>query len=134
MSTSFLRENQAGFCKRRSCAQQVRILRRLTDVFRLKNLPFVLTFVDFKKALDSINREMLFAVLRNLPTRGAQYNYVNGSSSDTFSVATGILQGDVLAPFIYIIAVDYLLRQQSTKSPLVLLPTRIYLGDIQNNA
>ena len=35
--------------------------------------------------------------------------YVNGNSSDTFKVTTGVLQCDVLAPFMFVIVVDYIL-------------------------
>ena len=38
---------------------------------------------------------------------------VDGSISDPFDVTTGVLQGDVLAPFLFIIFVDYLLGKAS---------------------
>ena len=38
---------------------------------------------------------------------------VNGSISDPFDVTTGVLQGDVLAPFLFIILVDYILGKAS---------------------
>ena len=36
---------------------------------------------------------------------------VNGGLSDPFDVTTGVLQGDVLAPFLFVVLVDYLLKQ-----------------------
>ena len=41
---------------------------------------------------------------------------VNGGISDPFDVTTGVLQGDVLAPFLFIILVDYLLLKASEAS------------------
>ena len=38
---------------------------------------------------------------------------VDGNISDPFPVTTGVLQGDVLAPFLFIILVDYLLKKSS---------------------
>ena len=38
---------------------------------------------------------------------------MNGRISDPFDVTTGVLQGDVLAPFLFIILVDYLLGKTS---------------------
>ena len=35
---------------------------------------------------------------------------VNGSISETFNITTGVLQGDVLAPFFFITLIDYLLK------------------------
>ena len=36
---------------------------------------------------------------------------VSGGLSDPFDVTTGVLQGDVLAPFLFVVLVDYLLKK-----------------------
>jgi hypothetical protein len=36
---------------------------------------------------------------------------VNGNSSEPFNINTGVLQGDVLAPFLFIIVIDHVLRK-----------------------
>ena len=36
---------------------------------------------------------------------------VNGKVSESFEVTTGVLQGDVLAPFLFILAMDYVLTR-----------------------
>ena len=36
---------------------------------------------------------------------------VDGNISDPFEVSTGVLQGDVLAPFLFIVLVDYMLKK-----------------------
>ena len=76
------------------------------------NLPLFITFIDFKKAFDSINRDRMFAILRHhgIPERivtAIKTIYTNSKSmvtvdnknSATFNITTGILQGDVLAPY-----------------------------------
>ena len=50
-----LRKNQVGLRPGRSCAQQIHILRRIMEGFQEYQLPLTVTFVDFKKAIDSIN-------------------------------------------------------------------------------
>ena len=123
-----LRKNQAGFRPRRSCAQQIHVLRRVLEGFRDYQLPLVVTFIDFKKGFDSINRKVMFAVLRHYGIPEAIVNaisvlyknsksavMVDGNLSDPFDVTNGVLQGDVLAPFLFVVLVDYLLKKATSQ-------------------
>ena len=119
-----LRKNQAGFHPGRSCAQQMHILRRIIEAFGSYQIPLTITFIDFKKAFDSINRNVMFSVLRHygipeviVNAISVLYNnsksavMVDGNISDPFQVTTGVLQGDVLAPFLFIILIDFLMTK-----------------------
>lgn len=123
-----LRNNQAGFRPGRSCAQQIHILRRIMEGFQDYQLPLAVTFIDFKKAFDSINRKVMFSVLRHYGIPEAVVNaisvlynnsrstvMVDGNISDPFDVSTGVLQGDVLAPFLFVILIDYLLTKATSE-------------------
>ena len=72
-----LRKNQAGFRKGRSCIQKIHILRRIIEGAEYEKIPLYITFIDFKKAFDSIDRNMMFAILRHygIPAKivGAMY-------------------------------------------------------------
>lgn len=51
-----LRNNQNGFREGRSTTSQILALRRIIEEVKLNNLSAVITFIDFKKAFDSIRR------------------------------------------------------------------------------
>ena len=85
-----------------------------------------MVFVDFQKAFDSINRKAMLHILLNygVPPQFVQaiaYLYDNPKSfvqtldgpTKAFLTTAGILQGDTLAPFLFVIVVDYILRQSA---------------------
>ena len=85
-----------------------------------KNLTSVLTFVDFKKAFDLMNREKLFDILKAygipdqiiMATVSICYNteakVCSPDGETNFStIRAGVLQSDTLAPFLFIIALKY---------------------------
>ena len=51
-----LRINQNGFRPDRSTVAQILTLRRIIEGVKANHLPAVITFIDFKKAFDSIHR------------------------------------------------------------------------------
>jgi hypothetical protein len=121
-----LRNNQAGFRRRRGCNQQIHILRRIMEGAYTQDISLYATFIDFKKAFDSIDREMMFAILRHYGIPAEIVNairvmydksksqvYVGGELSEPFKITTGVLQGDVLAPFLFIIVIDYISKQSA---------------------
>ena len=84
----------------------------------------ILTFIEFKKAFDSIHRKKMFRILKayGIPPRllGAiksmyQDTFARVLSPDGetawFEILAGVLQGDTLAPFLFLIVLDYALRK-----------------------
>lgn len=118
-----LRINQNGFRTGRSTIAQVLTLRRLVEGIKAKKLTAVMTFVDFRKAFDSVHRGKLMKVLKayGVPDEiiaAINVLYTNtmaqvlSPDGDTafFEILAGVLQGDTLAPYLFIISLDYAMR------------------------
>ena len=115
-----LRMNQNGFRPGRSTISQILTLRRIIEGVKANNLPAVLTFIDFRKAFDSVHRAKMMRILKayGIPPnllRAIESMYsgtkarVTTEDGDTeqFDITAGVLQGDTLAPFLFIIVLDY---------------------------
>ena len=118
-----LRKNQNGFRQGRSTVGQILTIRRVLEGIRSKNLEAITLFIDFSKAFDSIHREKMSEILSayGLPQKIIQaikMLYINTKSmvrtpdgdTDFFEIVAGVLQGDTLAPYLFIICLDYALR------------------------
>ena len=125
---NMLRKNQNGFRRNRSTTSQILTIRRILEGVRAKNLQAALLFVDFTKAFDSIHRGKMEQILlaygipketvaaitilyRNTKVK------VRSPDGDTeyFDIVAGVLQGDTLAPYLFIICLDYVLRTSIDK-------------------
>ena len=119
-----LRDNQNGFREGRTTLAQILALRRIIEEVKRNNLAAVLCFIDFKKAFDSVHRGMMMRILKayDVPPNllraiGTMYTGTRArvttpdGNSEEFNIQTGVLQGDTLAPFLFIIVLDYALRQ-----------------------
>ena len=107
-------EYQAGFRPNRSCPEQILNLKLLLRHQKIYNKNVVCTFVDFKKAYDSIDRESLFqilkeqgldlktlAIIRDTLTNTKSKVKFMGDISDPFEIKTGVRQGDGLSPLLF---------------------------------
>ena len=90
---------------------------------RKHNKELTLRFVDFRKAFDSISRQAIFGILllygipepiveaiKSLYTNTEATVITPDGETEFFEITAGALQGDILAPFIFIIVFDYILR------------------------
>lgn len=119
-----LRPNQNGFRPGRSTTAHILALRRMIEGVKRKNLKAVLLFVDFSKAFDSVHRgkmmlilksygippELVTAIARLYENTKAKVLSPDGES-DLFDIICGVLQGDTLAPYLFTIIIDYVMRQ-----------------------
>ena len=125
---NILRKSQNGFRRNRSTTSQILTIRRILEGVRAKNLQATILFVDFTKAFDSIHRWKMEQILLayGLPKetvaaitildRNTKVK-VRSPDGDTeyFDILAGVLQGDTLAPCLFLISLDYVLRTSIDK-------------------
>ena len=120
----YIRQEQAGFCHGRSCSDHIFTLRPILEQSKEWNAPLYANFIDFEKAFDSIHRDCLWKILRyyGIPSKLVNvikmlYNdfksqvICNTALTDAFSVITGVKQGCILSPFLFILGIDWVLKQ-----------------------
>src|ERR1700712_5013063 len=118
------RDEQAGFRANRGCFDQSNTIRLIVEQSLEFQSPLYLVFVDFEKAFDRIDREAIWNTLakRNIPAKiirliRALYENAScsvlhcGKLSDKFTVETGVRQGCVLSPLLFITVLDEVLRE-----------------------
>uniref|UniRef100_A0A1I8G3L1 CCHC-type domain-containing protein n=1 Tax=Macrostomum lignano TaxID=282301 RepID=A0A1I8G3L1_9PLAT len=115
----YLRPEQNGFRPHRGTVTQILALRRVIEEARIRQLTLILIFVDFRKAFDSVVRDALPEVLRayNVPELlisavMALYHGTTAavSTPDGLSDFFETSSGDTLAPFLFILVLDWVLR------------------------
>ncbi|XP_063447098.1 uncharacterized protein LOC134726617 [Mytilus trossulus] len=119
-----LRQEQPGFRRGKSTTEQLFALRNIIEQCSEWNAPLYINFVDFEKAFDSIHRESLWSILKAYHIPAKLITVIKlfydsfecavldeGVQSDWFKVKTGVKQGCVMSGFLFLIAIDYVMKQ-----------------------
>jgi len=119
-----LREEQAGFRKDRSCTDQIATLRIIVEQSIEWNSSLYINFVDYEKAFDSLDRNTLWQILyhygvpskfvnliRNMYENTTDRVIHGGQMSEPFHITTGVRQGCILSPFLFSLAIDWIMTQ-----------------------
>ena len=125
---NILRKKQNGFRRNRSTTSQILTIRSILEGVRAKNLQVIILFVDFTKAFDSIHRGKMERIqqaygIQKETVAAITILYrktkVKGRSTDGdidyFDIVAGVLRGDTLAPYLFIICLDFVLRTSIDK-------------------
>ena len=119
-----LRDNQAGFRSNRSCTDQIATLRIIIEQSVEWNSSLYINFVDYHKAFDSIHRDTLWQLLRYYGVPAKITSLIRNSYKEMsclvvhqgrltrkFKVKTGVRQGCLLSPFLFLLATDWIMNK-----------------------
>ena len=103
-------------------------IRRILEGVRAKNQQATILFVDFTKAFDSIHRGKMEQILlaygipkENIAAIMILYRNTKVKArspygdTDYFDIVAEVRQGDILAPYLFIICLDYVLKTSIDK-------------------
>lgn len=120
----FWDETQSGFRSNRSTADMVFSTRQLIEKAKEQNTQLAIGFVDISKAFDSVNRAALFEilyklncppnlleVLKSLHTQTYATAKIEGEISKPFELQSGVRQGCVIAPLLFITYMQTIMNQ-----------------------
>lgn len=125
-----IRPNQAGFRPGRSCIDQINTIRIIIEQSVELNSPLYLLFIDYEKAFDSVDRECIWMELKNIGVpekivsviRSSYSNFRcrvlhDGKMSEPFDTLTGVRQGCLLSPLLFLIVLDAVARRATRDKP-----------------
>ena len=114
-----LTEVQGGFRKDRRCEDHIFVLKSIIATRQAEGKKTYLTFLDFKKAFDTVWREGLLFAIKQLGIKGSLLNIIKGLYTDVkcrvlfndlktelFTVNEGVKQGCPLSPLLFSIFIN----------------------------
>jgi hypothetical protein len=111
--------HQCEFRRNRSTTDQIFCIRQILEKKWEYNETVHQLFIDFKKAYDSVRREVLYNIFIEfgVPMKLVKLNKMclnetySKPLSDSFPIQNGLKQGDALSPLFFNFALEYAIRK-----------------------
>ena len=139
-NNNLLSVDQFGFCRGRSCVSQLLVTVEEWFSSLDKSIPVDAAYLDFRKAFDSVPHKRLVSKLYGYGVRGpvldwvtdfltnrSQYVNVNNSCSDRVPVTSGVPQGSVLGPSLFVYYINDLPDVSTTPLKIFADDTKVYV-------
>ena len=89
--------------------------------------PLYINFIDYEKAFDSVDREIMWKLLRHYGVPEKIISFIRctfqdmsskiahaGQLSESFEVKTAVRQGCLLSPFLFLLVIDWIMKTTTT--------------------
>ena len=117
------RDHQAGFRQDRDCIDQIATFRIIVEQSMEFDSSLYINFVAYEKAFDSLDRDTLWKPLQHygIPEKiitlirntydGMRCKVTHADRlTDSFQVKTAVRQGRLLSPFMFLVAIDWIMK------------------------
>lgn len=139
VDNNLLSKSQFGFCQGRSCVSQLLVTLRdwMEDIDN--NIPVDVAYMDFRKAFDSVPHQRLLIKLEGYGITGNLYSWIkdflsnrnqfvstSGTRSENVPVTSGVPQGSVLGPTLFIYFINDLPSVPYCNNKIFADDTKVY--------
>ena len=126
---NYLPDWQAGFRKNRGCRDNIFIMRTLFEKMMQLGRSLTVSYIDYSASFDTVSHKFLDkaladagasnkvrAMFRAIYRSASAFTVVKGTDhkgvkSDVFPILRGVLQGDILSPLFFILALTLILKR-----------------------
>ena len=110
------------------CIDQIFTLRQIIEKCVAGNANIIINFIDFQKAFNSVQRTVVWSILAHygIPEKiigiiKGMYKEsrctvrVEGRIGEWFQIVTGVRQGCILSPMLFLLTIDWVMRRSTEK-------------------